>query len=130
MYERIDNSRTSYFFQLVNRLFDEYDVICVEDLNIEGMKRLWGQKISDLSYSEFVRILEWVALKRGKAVARIDRWYPSSKTCSACGYVNEGLTLEDRSWVCPCCGAAHDRDVNAAINIRNEGVRLLQQRSA
>ena len=130
LYERIENARTSYFFVLANRLFDEYDVVCVEDLNVEGMKRLWGQKVSDLAYSEFVRILEWVAVKRGKAVSRIDRWYPSSKACSVCGYVNDELTLEDRSWVCPCCGTAHDRDVNAAVNIRNEGVRLLKLCSA
>lgn len=130
LYERISNARTSYFFQLANKLFDEYDVVCVEDLNLDGMKRLWGQKIPDLSFAEFVRILGWVAIKKGKTVSRIDRWFPSSKACSACGYVNDDLTLEVRSWVCPCCGVFHDRDVNAAINIRCEGVSLLNQRSA
>lgn len=130
LYERTSNARKSYFFQLANKLFDEYDVVCVEDLNLEGMKRLWGRKISDLSFAEFAHILDWVALRKGKTVSRIDRWYPSSKACSVCGYVNDELTLEDRSWVCPCCGTAHDRDVNAAINIRSEGVSLLNQCSA
>ena len=93
-----------------------HDIIGVEDLNLKGMQTLWGRKESDLAYGEFVQILEYVAASAGKKVVKIDRWAPSTKTCSECGCHVE-LSLKDRSWVCPHCGAIHDRDINAAINI-------------
>lgn len=124
VYEKVTNRRTDWFFKLADRLTKEYAVICIEDLNIEGMKRLWGQKVSDLAFSDFVQILHWAALKNNATIVEIDRWYPSSKTCHACGYVNAGLSLSVREWTCPSCGTVHDRDVNAAINIHAVGLGM------
>ncbi len=105
-----------------NRLVRKYDKIAIETLNLEGMKRLWGRKISDLAFGEFVLILEWTCAKYGKTLLKAGRWTPTTKPCSACGHPNENLTLSDRQWICPDCGSHHDRDVNAAINILQAGV--------
>ena len=91
----------------------------------DGMKRLWGRKVSDLAFAEFVAILEWVAGNAGSAVVKIDRWMPSSKACHICGTVNPNLMLKQRSWTCACCHTTLDRDVNAAINIKRLGLALL-----
>ena len=122
-YEHVSNVREDWFYKLAIDLVKQYDVICIEDLNIDAMKRLWGRKISDLAFYEFVSILKWEALKHGTQVYKVDRFYPSSKTCSCCGYVKHGLVLKDRSWRCPNCGKELDRDVNAAINILTEGLK-------
>lgn len=127
IYRKISNSRRDWFYKLANSLAKEYSIICIEDLNLEAMKKLWGRKISDLSYGELVQILEWQALKNGSKVVKIDRFAPSSKTCHCCGFINDDLTLSDRSWVCPSCREHLDRDVNAAINIRNLGLAKLNQ---
>ena len=84
--------------KLANDLVRLYTVICIEDLNLDGMKHLWGRKISDLAYGEFIQILEWVAHKNGSIVVKVDRWLPSSKACHICGTVNTNLTLTDRKW--------------------------------
>ena len=84
------------------------------------MQRLWGRKVSDLGHATFVNILKHVASIKGKEVAFVDRFYPSSKTCHICGRINHALSLSDRTWAC-ACGATHDRDINAAINILIEG---------
>ncbi|MEM1095241.1 MAG: transposase [Bacteroidota bacterium] len=116
--------RRDFHFKLAHRLCDQYDAIGVEDLNLDGMKRRagsrrrWGRKVSDLGFGYFVEILHHVAAKRGVHVVTVGRFYPSSKTCSECGEVNKDLALSDRVWRCGGCGAVHDRDVNAAINIR------------
>ena len=81
------------------------------------MQKLWGRKISDLAFGEFLQILEWVAFKKGKRVVFIDQWYPSSKTCSNCGHVLEGLDLSVREWRCPSCHSINERDENAAKNV-------------
>ena len=88
------------------------------------MKRLWGRKVSDLAFAEFVSILEWVASNAGTTVVKIDRWAPSSKACHVWGTINTELTLKQREWTCPC-GAHLDRDINAAINIRQLGLSKL-----
>lgn len=115
-YRRISDQRRDYFFKLAHALTDEYDFIAIEDLNLDGMKRLWGRKVSDLAFYEFVQILEYVALRKGVHVRKVERYYASTKLCSACGEKSDALTLSDRYWRCGC-GAAHDRDVNAANNI-------------
>ena len=125
IYEKIPNRIRDWFFKLANELTGRYEVICIEDLNLDAMKHLWGKKVSDLSYAEFLRILEWVAKKNGSVVVKIDRWYPSSKTCHVCGTLNMELTLDDRTWRCACCGTELDRDQNAAINIREAGLAML-----
>ncbi len=83
---------------------------------VKAMQRRWGRKVSDLAYSEFVSIL-----KQKAKVVEIDRFYPSSKTCSKCDYINTSLSLKDREWTCPICGTKHDRDLNAAVNIAMVG---------
>ena len=121
LHEDISNQRRDFFWKLAHRLTDEYDYLFFENLNLKGMVRLWGRKVSDLAFSEFLEILQWVAIKKDKVVHFIDRWYPSSKTCSNCGHVLEKLELETRMWRCPCCQQINDRDENAAINIKNVG---------
>jgi putative transposase len=125
VYARISNQRRDWFFKLANQIVSENAIICIEDLNLDAMKRLWGRKVSDLAYGEFVRILQWVAFQAGTTVVKIDRWAPSSKACSVCGTINTELSLKQRDWVCDCCHTHHNRDVNAAINIRNIGLAML-----
>ena len=121
-HERIRNRRDDWQWKTCRELCSKYATICIEDLNLAGMAKLWGRKVSDLAFGSFVQKLEHVASKYGTEVVKVDRFYPSSKTCSACQYVNERLSLRDRHWVCPECGASHDRDLNASINILRQGI--------
>ncbi|BAY47899.1 IS891/IS1136/IS1341 transposase [Scytonema sp. HK-05] len=116
-YEDISNIRRDWFWKLAHDLTNRFDVLCFETLNLKGMQRLWGRKISDLAFGEFLQILEWIAKKKGKQVIFIDQWYPSSKTCSNCGHVLEKLDLSVREWRCPSCQSVNGRDENAAKNI-------------
>jgi len=118
----IANKRRDHHFKLAHRLCDEYDTLYFEDLNLQGMKAMWGRKVSDLGFASFVSILEWVALKRGKSVVKIGRFVPTTKTCSGCGQRHD-LTLRDRVLACDC-GLVIDRDYNAAINIKHSGASL------
>ncbi|MBN3908427.1 MAG: transposase [Nostoc sp. NMS1] len=113
-YEDISNRRRDRFWKLAHELTDRFDVLCFETLNLKGMQRLWGRKISDLAFGEFLQILEWVAKKKNKLVVFIDRWYPSSKTCSNCGHVLDSLDLSVREWRCPSCQSVNGRDENAS----------------
>jgi len=122
VYESVSNRRKDWFSKLAHQLTNEYDVLIFEDLNLDGMKRIWGKKISDLSFASFLEILQTVATNKGKLVHFVDRFYPSSKTCSHCGYINKELSLKDRTWDCPSCDKKGiERDINAAINIKREG---------
>lgn len=125
VHKKVANQRLDFDFKLAKFLAEKYAIICIEDLNIKAMQRLWGKKISDLAFSEFVRILFYQCSKTGTTVVEIPRFYPSSKTCSDCGYVLEELDLKTRQWICPNCGKTHDRDLNAAINIHRVGLELL-----
>ena len=98
----------------------------IEDLNLQGMKALWGRKVSDLGFADFVAKLKYIAAKKGVKITFIDKWYPSSKICSVCHTVNEALNLRDRSWQCADCATTHDRDRNAAINIYRVGASTLE----
>lgn len=120
-HRRIANRRRDFHFKTALKLALDYSEIYVEDLNIKAMQKLWGRKISDLGHASFLKILEWQCFKNGSRLNFIDRFYPSSKTCSLCGYVLPELSLSARSWVCPCCTSEHDRDVNAAVNIKQVG---------
>jgi putative transposase len=124
-HKRIANRRGDFHKKLALQLCSTYSVICIEDLNIKGMQKLWGKKISDLSHSEFVKTLEYTATKTGATVIKIPRFYPSSKTCRVCGNINNDLQLRDRVWVCPDCHTEHDRDFNAAVNIQRVGASTL-----
>ncbi|MEG3971065.1 RNA-guided endonuclease TnpB family protein [Microcoleus sp. T2B6] len=116
-YEDVVNRRSDWFWKLAHELTDKFDVLCFETLNLKGMQRLWGRKISDLAFGEFLQVLEWVAQKKNKQVIFIDQWYPSSKTCNHCGHVLKKLDLNTREWRCPSCQNVNDRDENAAKNI-------------
>lgn len=120
-HEDVANRRSDWFWKLAHDLTDRFDVLCFETLNLKGMQRLWGRKISDLALREFLQILDWVAQKKGKLTVYIDRWYPSSKTCFECGYVLKELDLSVREWRCPSCQSINGRDENAAKNIQTVG---------
>jgi putative transposase len=132
-HENISNSRRDWFWKLAHDLTNRFDVLCFETLNLRGMQRLWGRKVSDLAFGEFLQILEWVAKKKGKQVVFVDPWYPSTKTCNSCSYVLESLDLSIREWRCPSCQTVNGRDENAAKNIQAVGastVRLGDVRQA
>jgi putative transposase len=124
-HRRIADQRQDWFFKLANALTDRYDGLFFENLNLCGMKRLWGRKVSDLAFGTFLNILKWVAHKKGKIVHLIDRFYPSSKTCAHCGYIHTDLSISERHWRCPSCGMVVDRDANASVNILREGASSL-----
>ncbi len=121
VHRRVANQRRDYHWQLAHQLCKDYDVMCFETLNIKAMQQLWGRKINDLGFSNFLAALKYVAQKTGKTVRQIDQWLPTSKTCSACGTVKENLELRERTFHCCECGLEIDRDLNAAINIHRWG---------
>lgn len=125
---RIADKRLNFQFQLAHDLLDHYDTVVFEDLNIEGMKHLWGKKISDLGFVQFLRIVQWVAMKRSKQVIIIDQWERTTQKCSKCGH-NQKLSLKERVFQCMRCGLLLDRDHNAAINILEAGHRLILSQS-
>ena len=122
MHKKTTNQRTDHHWKLAIDLCRNFDTMFFEDLNLEGMKRLWGKQISDLAFGEFMLKLKWQSKKRIRSVLKIDKWTPSTKCCSVCEYHNKNLTLADRQWTCPSCDTHLDRDHNAAINILKEGV--------
>jgi putative transposase len=125
-HEDVANRRCDWFWKLAHELTNRFDVLCFETLNLKGMQRLWGRKISDLAFGEFLQILEWVAKKKGKQVIYIERWYPSSKTCNSCNYVLESLDVSIREWRCPSCQSLNGRDENAAKNIQAVGASTVR----
>ena len=127
LHERVTNQRADFQHKLSRRLVDENDLIAVEDLNIAGMVKnhRLAKSVSDAAWSEFTRQLEYKAAWAGKTFIRIDRWAPTSKACSSCGYKNGEMPLSIREWDCPSCGAHHDRDINAALNIKAAGMDRL-----
>ena len=126
-YKKINDKKQYYLHQVSNTLIDENQVICMEDLNVSGMLRNHkiAESIQELNFGEFRRMLEYKSKWYGRNLVFVDRFYPSSKTCNHCGYVNKTLKLSDRQWVCPDCGEIIERDYNAALNIRDEGIRLI-----
>ena len=127
LFERMANKKDAYIHYVSNELLSSFDTIFMEDLNVQGllMNHKLSKAISEVGFYKFKEILSTKALANDKKVILVDRFYPSSKTCSVCGYKKEDLTLNDRSWVCPQCGTKHNRDINAAVNILLEGKRML-----
>lgn len=125
--EKIRNRKLNFLHDVTNHLIDENQVIVMEDLNVKGMVRnhKLAESISEVNWGEFRRILTYKAAWHGRQLVFIDRFYPSSKRCNHCGYIYKELTLKDRQWVCPECGSLIDRDYNAALNILEEGERII-----
>ena len=117
LYRYISNQRKDWHFKLATDLLRRFDIIATETLNLDGMKRLWGRKVSDLAFGQFVEILEYKCFKHNREFCKAGQWTPTTKPCSDCGHHNENLSLSDRQWTCPECGSHHDRDINAAVNI-------------
>lgn len=124
VHQHIANQRHDFLHKLSASLVkdNQFDAFCVEDLNLNAMKKIWGRKISDLSYYAFQKMLEYKCEKNEKKAIKIGRFDPSSQICSSCGY-RQKMPLDKRTYECPECGMSLDRDVNAAINIRNFALR-------
>jgi putative transposase len=122
IHERIANQRNYFIHNITTALVTNYDVICIEDLNVSGMKKTnMGKSISDASWATFTAQLDYKCNWYGKTIVKIDRFYPSTQLCSNCGHRDGKKSLNIRDWICPVCGSHHDRDINAAVNILQKG---------
>ena len=128
VHRRIANQRKAVLHELTDHLTKTYHTICIEDLNVKGMVKnhSLARAISDAGFGMFRQFLEYKAKLRGNTVVAIDRWFPSSKTCSGCGTVKKKLSLSEREFICGHCGLVMDRDYNAAVNILNHGEDTLK----
>ena len=132
LYERIAHQKHDWTHKTTLKLVNKYDVVILEDLNVKGMQQ-FNSGVSksvtlDFSWHQFKTILKYKLEWRGKHYQEIDRFFPSSKLCSVCGYKNIDLTLAEREWICPECVTRHHRDKNASINLKREGIRLLEEK--
>ncbi len=131
LYEKIENRKRDWIHKITHLLSNHFDCVILEDLNVKGMQRFnsgLSKSVSlDFSWNQFVTIMKYKMEQKGKHLILVDRYFPSSKLCSECGYKKEDLELSDREWVCPKCQITHDRDVNASVNLRNEGIRNLKE---
>lgn len=132
VYEKMNNKKENYLHSVVNSLLTDYDIIFIENLNVNGMLKnhCLSKSIQELSLFSFKCILKDKSLINDKRVIEVDRWFPSSKICHVCGYKYSDLKLSDREWTCVHCGSHHDRDLNASLNILHEGERHIGIRSA
>ena len=128
LHEKVANQRKDFLHKQSRQITNAYDCVCMEDLDMQAMSQAlnFGKSVSDNGWGMFVTFLKYKLEEQGKRLVKVDKFFASSQTCSNCGYVNkETRDLSIRNWDCPECGAHHDRDVNAAINIRNEGMRIV-----
>lgn len=125
-HEKIANQRKDFLHKLSKRIICENQAVVIESLKIKNMMSNYklAKSIADVSWSEFVRQLQYKADWYGREIIKIDTWYPSSQICSNCGHKDGKKALSIREWTCPVCGMRHERDINAAINILNEGLRM------
>lgn len=126
LHEKVKNQRQDFLHKLSRQITNECDIVCIEDLNMKAMSQSlnFGKSVADNSYGKFVGYLKYKLEEEGKKLIKIDKWFPSSKTCSKCGKVKEELLLSERIYSCEC-GYTEDRDINASINIKNEGLRMM-----
>lgn len=126
-YQKVSNQRNWLYHNLSTRIVREYDIICMENLNVDGMRRnrTLAKAISDASFSTLVSMISYKSRWYGKQFHQVDRYFASTKTCSACGHKNLAMDLGIREWACSSCGEIHDRDINAAINILERGLKDL-----
>lgn len=127
LHEKTADQRRDYLHKKSRQIVNAYDIVCVEDLDMQGMSKAlhFGKAVHDNGWGMFRSFLEYKLKESGKELVKIDRWYPSSKQCHVWGYKKSDLKLSERRWKCPKCGTEHDRDYNASINIKKEGIRLL-----
>ena len=126
LHRRIRNIRHDFIHKLTTDLAKTKSEIIIEDLNVRGMLRnnRLARHITDVSWTEFRRQLSYKTVWYGSTLTTVNRFYPSSKTCSGCGHMAESLPLSIREWVCPECGAVHDRDINAAKNLKRRAISI------
>jgi putative transposase len=129
IHERVSNIRKDYLHKVTTEIIKNHDVICIEDLAVKNMMKnhKLAQAFSDVALGTFYTMLEYKAAWHDKTVVKINRFFPSSKTCNSCNYIKQDLTLKDRKWTCSKCQTIHDRDLNAAINIKKQGLKLLEE---
>lgn len=127
VHEKVTNIRKDYLHKVSIEIIKNHDVICIEDLAVKNMMKnhKLAQAFSDVSLGAFYAMLEYKANWNDKVIIKIDRFFPSSKTCNVCNHINQDLTLKDREWTCKSCNTVHDRDFNASINIKKQGLKIL-----
>ena len=131
-HEHVANKRNDYLHKVSTGIANQFDAVCVEDIKMRELvdmlnqfRKGMGKYVLDNGFYGFVNMLAYKLEGRGKHLIKIEKDYPSSQLCSKCGHVNSDLQLSERTWTCPACGGTHDRDYNAAVNIRNRGLELL-----
>ena len=127
IHEKIANIRKDYLHDISNKITNENQIICLEDLNVKGMVKnhILAKSINDCSWNEFINQLKYKSKIKGRQIVEIDRFFPSSQVCHCCGFQNTALTLKDREWTCPNCKKHLDRDLNASINILRQGLNKI-----
>ena len=128
LHAKVKHQRENFLHHVSKFLAERYDIVCIEDLDMRAMSQCLnlGKSVMDNGWGMFVNMLAYKLKERGKLLIKIDKWFPSSKTCSACGHKHDSLTLNDRIFICPQCGNTIDRDLQAAKNILKEGLRICE----
>ena len=127
LHEKVANQRKDFLHKLSHQITNDCDGVCIEELDMKAMSQClhFGKSVSDNAYGMFTSMLAYKLKEQGKQLIKIDKWFPSSKKCSCCGHIKEDLSLNDRTYECEVCGNIIDRDYNASINIKNEGMRIV-----